>query len=103
MNELNSHQQKFLELADRVEKGQKLLKELNKELAEEMRMMAIGELFQDPKNGVVYQIIAPSGRYIEYKTIDYIRTRKEGESTGSLSIVKAKEVGFSPSIPGEGK
>ena len=77
MNELNSHQQKFLELADRVEKGQKLLKELKKELDEEMRMMAIGEIFQDPENGVVYQIIAPYGNYIYYKAIDYIRTRRK--------------------------
>jgi hypothetical protein len=103
MNKLNSHQEKFLELVDRIEKGRKLLKELGKELAEEMRQIPLGEMFQNPKDGVVYQVIAPSGTYVEFKNIDYIRTRKEGEKAGTLSITAAKEAGFSLSIPGEVK
>lgn len=100
MNELTNYQQKFLELVERIEKGQKLLRDLNKEFDELMRQMPIGEMFQNPKDAVVYQVIIPAGRYIEYKTIDYIRTRKEGERQGSLSIKAAQEAGFSPSIPG---
>jgi hypothetical protein len=100
---MNQYQEKFLELAVKKESTVKQLKEINRELSETMRMMPLGEMFQDPKDKVVYQVIAPSGTYVEFKTVDYIRTRKEGEEKGTLSIKAAQEAGFSPSIPGDKK
>ena len=100
---MNDLQEKFIALAKKKEDLEKQLKHLNTELAEVMRQLPLGEMFQDPNDKIVYQIIWPSGRYVEYKTIDYIRTRKEGEKTGTLSIKAAQEAGFSPSIPGGDK
>lgn len=91
---MTEYQEKFLALAERIEKGEKLLKELKREHADIMRLMPLGEMFQDPKDGVVYQVIAPAGKYIEYKTIDYIRTKRDGEVKGSLSIKGAELAGF---------
>lgn len=91
-------------VAKRREDIVKELKRLNADLTDLMKQLPLGEMFQDPANGVVYQIIIPSGTYMEYKTIDYIRTRKEpGEKAGTLSLTAAKEAGFSPSIPGGDK
>jgi hypothetical protein len=91
MNEL---QQKFLALAKRKEDLTRQLKQVNTELAETMRQLPIGEMFQDPADGVVYQTIYPTGTFVEYKNIDYIRTRKEGETKGSLSMKEAQAAGF---------
>jgi len=77
----------------------KQLKTLEAQLTEEMKIFPLGKMFQDG-DGIVYQIIIPSGIFMPYKTIDYIRTRKEGEKAGTLSIKAAQEAGFSPSIPG---
>jgi hypothetical protein len=91
---MNPLQQKFLELAKKREELAKQMKLLNQDLASAMRDLALGEMFQDPADGVVYQIIIPSGTFIEYKNVDYIRTRREGEAKGSLSMKEAEAAGF---------
>lgn len=49
--------------------------------------------FQDV-NGVVYRLTVPSGTYVEFRRLDYQRTRKPGEKKGSLSLKEARELGF---------
>jgi hypothetical protein len=93
----------FLLLVKEAEERLKELKQARRKLDDCMRMMPLGFMFQDPEDKVVYQIIAPSGTFIEFKNIDYIRTRKEGEKAGTLSMKAAQEAGFSPSIPGGDK
>lgn len=44
--------------------------------------------------GTVYQIVKPTGTYIEFKERDYVRTRKLNEKKGSLSLTTAKELGY---------
>lgn len=44
--------------------------------------------------GTVYQIVKPSGTFIEFKERDYVRTRKLNEKKGSLSLTAAKELGY---------
>jgi hypothetical protein len=91
---MNEQQQKFLELAEKKEFLARQLKQTLKDLAEIMRAMPLGEMFQDPKEGIVYQIIVPDGKFVEYQSIDYIRTCKEGERNGSMSMKAAQEAGF---------
>ena len=91
MNEL---QQKFLALAKKREDLARQIKQVNLELSDTMRQLPLGEMFQDPADGVVYQIIFPSGTYVEFKNVDYIRTRKEGETKGTLSMKEAQAAGF---------
>jgi hypothetical protein len=87
-------QVKFLALVKKKESAAKLLGLINSELADTMRQIPLGEMFQDPTDLVVYQIMTPSGTYIEYKNVDYIRTRKEGETRGTLSMKEAEAAGF---------
>jgi hypothetical protein len=44
--------------------------------------------------GIVYGIIEPEGRFIYYEKYSYVRTKRPGESRGTLSIKEAKERGF---------
>jgi len=87
-------QQKFLALAKKREELAKQLKLVNNELADTMRQMPLGEMFQDPADAVVYQVVVPGGIFVEYKNVDYIRTRRDGETKGSLSMKEANAAGF---------
>jgi hypothetical protein len=91
---MNEHQQKFVGLAKKREELAKQMKLLSVDLASVMRDLALGEMFQDPADGVVYQIVVPSGTFVEYKNIDYVRTRREGETKGTLSMKEAQAAGF---------
>jgi hypothetical protein len=87
-------QKEFIKLAKEKESATKHLKVLDIRLTDHMKQMPVGEMFQDSEDGVVYQIIFPSGTYMLYKSIDYLRTRKDGETNGTLSMKAAKEAGF---------
>jgi len=87
-------EQEFLQLARKKETLARELKQADRELAEIMRRLPLGWMFQDPEDGTVYQIIAPSGTFVDFRNIDYTRTRKEGESRGTLSVKAAQEAGF---------
>jgi hypothetical protein len=91
---MNILQQNFIELAKKREELTKALKQLNQDLGSIMRDLPLGEMFQDPADGIVYQIVVPSGTFVEYKSIDYIRTRREGETKGTLSMKEAQAAGF---------
>lgn len=86
--------EQFLQLVKEKESTAKHLKHLDIQLTDIMKQLPLGEMFQDSVDGTVYQIIIPSGKFVDYKTIDYVRTKKEGEKFGTLSIKMATEVGF---------
>ena len=84
---------RFLELEKKKEEAKKIYKELNdatEALAEEI---GIGGSFQD-NEGTVYQIVEPAGTFIEYHKVGYERTKRGEEKRGSLSVKRAKELGY---------
>ncbi len=101
LNTLNENTQESMEsmqdrLATLIAQKEQLLSQL-KLLKPEMEMLmsqlGIGSYFQ--RDGVVYKIEQPKGTFVEFKTIDYNRTRKEGEKGGNyLSKKEAQEMGF---------
>lgn len=52
-----------------------------------------GLIFQDDDK-IVYKVVKPKGTYVDFKEVDYVRTRKEDEKIGTLSLKEAKEEGF---------
>lgn len=83
-------------LVSLIEKKEALIEQL-KALKPEMEMLmnevGIGNYFQ--VDNTVYKIEVPKGTYVEFKTIDYNRTRKEGEKGGNyLAKKEAEEKGF---------
>ena len=66
------------------------LKEANKNLLE---VTGFGYMFQDTE-GVVYEVSEPEYKTIYFEKVDILRTRREGEKKGSLSMEKARQCGF---------
>jgi hypothetical protein len=91
MNEL---EQSFVALAKKREDLVRQLKEVNADLVGRMAQLQVGRMFQDPADKVVYQIVVPNGTFVEFRAIDYVRTRREGETKGSLSMKEAEAAGF---------
>jgi len=87
-------QAKFLELAKKSEELSEQKSKIMEELDAVMLQLNYIHSLQDPETGIVYQIVQPTGRFVHFKTVDYIRTKKEGERAGSLSVKKAEELGF---------
>jgi hypothetical protein len=66
------------------------LKEVTGALAKEI---GINGYFQD-LDGTVYKIVQPEGKWVSYDLISYVRTRRNDEKRGDLSLKEAEEAGF---------
>lgn len=52
-----------------------------------------GYLFQD-RYGTVYKTVVPEGTFVSFKRAGIVRTKREGETRGSLSVKEAEAAGF---------
>jgi hypothetical protein len=66
------------------------LKRVTEQLAKEV---GIGGHFQDTE-GTVYQVEETQGKFVHFDRFEIKRTRRVGEKAGSLSLTKAKELGY---------
>jgi hypothetical protein len=87
-------QQKFLEISKRYETLKEEMAALKPTLQELMTEMGAGTHFQDPETSLVYKITVPTGTYISFDAISYVRTKKSGETKGSLAKTEAVELGY---------
>jgi uncharacterized coiled-coil DUF342 family protein len=91
---LTDQQQKFVELTKQLETIKEQRKEIGSQLEELANQIGVGSSFQDPIDKTVFEIVVPDGKYMYFDKIDYVRTRREGERSGSLSLKRAKELGY---------
>lgn len=58
--------------------------------------MAVGQMFQDPSDGTVFEITQPTGTYVEFRDRGWNRTRRayQGEKRADLSLKRARESGY---------
>lgn len=91
---LTDEQKTFIEVSKKYETLKNELKETGKKLEELLQEIGEGSSFQDPTDNTVFEVVVPDGRFISYPKISYNRTKREGERAGSLSVKKAKELGF---------
>jgi hypothetical protein len=54
----------------------------------------VNHAFQDDQ-GIVYQLVELDGKWVNFERYGVERTKRPGEARGSLSVKKAKELGFS--------
>jgi hypothetical protein len=92
---MEENKKKFLDLVVKFEQLKNDLKAVGSELNTVMADIGVGTYIQDPDSLVVHKIVVPTGTFVEFKTIGYERTVKEGEKRGSLSKKEAEEAGFS--------
>lgn len=91
---LTDEQKRFIEVSKKIESLKNELKELGSEVEELLTTIGIGKAFQDPEDGTVFEVVVPNGTFVSFKTVDYERTKRAGEARGTLSMARAKELGF---------
>jgi len=85
---------RLIELDKKKEEIKRYFEELEAATKAVLAEQGMDSFFQDPSDGTVFQIVKPEGTFIKFKEVDYIRTRREGEKKGSLSLTKARDAGF---------
>jgi hypothetical protein len=86
--------QRFIELERKKADIKKFFEELDAATQAVVDEIGIGSYFQDPTDGCVYKTVVPEGRFVEYKKVGYVRTRRSDEKRGDLSLKEAQEAGF---------
>lgn len=84
-------QKRFVELE---KKRKQFLEEFDAALQAVAEETGIGNYFQDPSDGTVFKIITPTGRYVKFDPVSYLRTKRGDERQGTLSQTEAKANGF---------
>ena len=86
-------QRAFVELEKRRDGYRRYLEELSAALRAVAGEVGLDGYFQDDE-GIVYKIVIPSGKWMPFQPISYLRTKRSGESKGTLSAKEATEAGF---------
>lgn len=90
---LSEVQLKFIELDKRKAEYKQFLEEYKESINALVAEMGVGGSFQDDE-GIVYLIEDCDGKFVYFDKFEIKRTKREGETKGSLSVVKAKELGY---------
>jgi hypothetical protein len=85
--------QKFLALEAKKAEMKKYWEDLDEATRAVAAEIGVNSFFQDGA-GTVYKIVKPEGRFVDYKDIGYVRTRRGDEKRGDLSMKEAEEAGF---------
>jgi hypothetical protein len=90
---LSSSQIKYIELEKKKDSYRKFLEELKEATQAVVNEVGVGGHFQDA-DGTVYQIEESEGKFVYFDRFEIKRTRRSGEKSGTLSLTKAKELGY---------
>ena len=86
-------QKKFVSLEKKKEEVKKFFEELSSALEDVAKEVGIDSYFQD-EEGTVYKVVRPDGKWVPFEPLSYVRTRREHEKRGDLSLKEAEEAGF---------
>lgn len=86
-------QVKFVELEKKKEEVKKYFEQLDEATLELAKELGVNNFFQDA-DGIVYQVVIPTYKSVKMDHVGYVRTKRQGEARGSLSVKKAEEAGF---------
>lgn len=86
-------QARFVELERQLETVKKFKEELNGALQAVADEIGVDSYFQ-ADDGIVYKVVVPKGQWVEFRTVGFERTKRNGEAKGSLSVKEAREQGF---------
>jgi hypothetical protein len=93
MFSLSETQRKFIELDKQKAAYKKFIEDYQQAVQDLVKEVGIGAHFQDDQ-GTVYQTSEADGRWIHFDKYEVNRTRRAGEKSGSLSLTKAKDLGY---------
>lgn len=95
---LTDAQRRLVELDLRKPEITAYYEELEQVTAAVAAEVGVDGYFQAP-DGTVYKLVKPSGAFVTYKQFAFERTKREGETRGTLSMKEAKDAeanGFKP-------
>lgn len=84
---------RFIELDRKKNEVKKFFEDYKAAVDELVKTYGVGHAFQDPE-GIVYQLVELDGKWVNFERYGVERTKRPGEERGSLSVKKAKELGF---------
>lgn len=90
MDQLHS---RFIELDRRKDEVKRFFEEYQAAIKALIDQHGVGHHFQDDQ-GIVYQLVELEGKWVNFDRFGVERTRRSGEDRGSLSMKKAKELGY---------
>ena len=90
---LSKVQERFIELEKQKADHRLFFEELTAAAQAVADEIGVEGMFQD-NEGTVYQIVVPEGKFVHFDKIGYVRTRRDDEKRGDLSLKKARENGF---------
>lgn len=86
-------QKRFIELDKKKAQYKEFMEQYATAVNDLVQEMGIGGHFQD-NEGIVYQVDNCDGKFVYFDKFEVKRTRREGERAGSLSLTKAKDLGY---------
>lgn len=93
LKDLRSLQLHLAELDRRKDEVKKFFEDYKSTVEAIVSIAGVNHAFQDPQ-GTVYQLVELDGKWVNFERYGVERTKRPGEARGSLSIKKAKELGF---------
>jgi hypothetical protein len=82
-----------VELEKQKEQIKKYFEDLKEATVAVAKEVGVNGYFQD-QEGTVYKIVVPEGKWVQFESISYVRTRRADEKRGDLSIKEAEAAGF---------
>lgn len=86
-------QKKFVELDKKKAEYKEFMEEYAQAINDLVSEMGLNGHFQDAE-GTVYQTAECDGKFVYFDKFEIKRTRREGERAGTLSLKKAKDLGY---------
>lgn len=86
-------QKRFIELDKKKAEYKEFMEQYAEAVNDLVSEMGIGGHFQDGE-GTVYQTAECDGKFVYFDKFEIKRTRREGERAGTLSLKKAKDLGY---------
>lgn len=86
-------QKKFILLDKKKVEYKEFMEQFKMAVNDLVDEMGVGGHFQDAE-GTVYQTADCEGKFTYFDKFEVKRTRREGERAGSLSLKKAKDLGY---------
>jgi len=90
---LTATQAKYVEMDKKYLEYKEFLEEFEKAKSEVAAEVGLLGSFQDAE-GIVYQVVLPQWKNVRMEHVGVLRTKREGERAGTLSVTKAKELGY---------
>jgi len=85
---------RFIELEKKKADVKRYFDELKQVTEDLVSEYGVDTYFQDPSDGTVFKLVVPEGRFVQFDKYSYVRTRRQGEKRGDLSLKEAKDAGF---------